>query len=378
MPQHFDQIVIGGGAMGLSTTWQLAKRGTRVLLLERFEAGHTRGASHGATRNMNPGYEDPDYLGLYQEADRLYSELERESGAQLIERCGLVNHGDPEQVLPVLAAQRARGFAVERLSVEEAAQRWPGMRFEGEVVLSRDAGRIYASRVLETLAAEAERQGADIRFGHRVLEFEVRDDRVVVSVLSDRGELEYFEADGIVVTAGAWSARLLDGVVDLPKLTVTEEHPAHFRVRPEFAEHEPGWPSFTHRLSAEQLAAYRAPVYGMLTPGEGIKVGFHKVGPEIEPDRRSFRGSDERRAELRDYVEKYFPGLDPDSAEEISCTYTTSERGQFVLDRVGRVTVGAGFAGEGFKFVPAIGRVLADAATGAGLPPERFRLDAHR
>lgn len=378
MAQHFDQIVIGGGAMGLSTTWNLARRGVKVLLLERFEAGHTRGASHGATRNMNPGYEDPDYLDLYEEAYGLYCDLERESGAQLIDRCGLVNHGEPELVLPVLAAQRARGFNVEHLSVEEASRRWPGMRFEGEVVLSPEAGRIYASRVLETLASEAEKHGAEIRFGHRVLEFDVREDRVVVSVLNADGGLEYFEADGIVVTAGAWSSQLLGGVVDLPRLTVTEEHPAHFQLCPEFAEHEEGWPSFTHRLNAEQIAAYRADVYGMLTPGEGIKVGFHSIGPEIEPDARTFRGTDDRRAELRDYVSKYFPGVDPDSAEEISCTYTTSERGQFVLDRVGRVTVGAGFAGEGFKFVPAIGRVLADAATGAALPPERFRLDAHR
>ncbi|WP_449278353.1 FAD-dependent oxidoreductase [Leucobacter sp. GX24907] len=378
MAQHFDQIVIGGGAMGLSTTWHLAKRGAKVLLLERFAAGHTRGASHGATRNMNPGYDDPDYLDLFEEANGLYSELEETTGTRLIERCGLVNHGDPERVLPVVAQQEARGFDVERLSADEAARRWPGMRFEGEVTLSRQAGRIMASRVLETLASEAEKYGADIRFEHRVLEFDVRDDRVVVSVLNPSGGFDYFEADGIVVTAGAWSSQLLAGVVDLPRLTVTEEHPAHFQVRPEFAEHEAAWPSFTHRLNPEQLATYGAPVYGMLSPGEGIKVGFHKVGPEIEADGRSFRGSDERRAELRDYVEKFFPGLDPDSAEEISCTYTTSERGQFVLDRVGRVTVGAGFAGEGFKFVPAIGRVLADAALGTALPPERFRLDAHR
>jgi sarcosine oxidase len=48
-----------------------------------------------------------------------------------------------------------------------------------------------------------------------------------------------------------------------------------------------------------------------------------------------------------------------------------------VLETRGRVTVGAGFSGQGFKFVPAIGRVLADATLGIAQPPAAFRLESH-
>ncbi len=58
----------------------------------------------------------------------------------------------------------------------------------------------------------------------------------------------------------------------------------------------------------------------------------------------------------------WLPGLDPATAEAISCTYTTTPDSVFVLDRQGPVVVAAGFSGQGFKFVPAIGRVLADLA----------------
>lgn len=54
-----DVLIIGGGAMGLSTAWQLARRGRRVRLLEQFQPGHHMGASHGATRNFNTSYTQP-------------------------------------------------------------------------------------------------------------------------------------------------------------------------------------------------------------------------------------------------------------------------------------------------------------------------------
>ncbi len=57
-----DVIVIGGGAMGSAAAWQLAGRGPDVLLLERFEPGHTRGASHGASRIFRLSYPDPVHI----------------------------------------------------------------------------------------------------------------------------------------------------------------------------------------------------------------------------------------------------------------------------------------------------------------------------
>jgi sarcosine oxidase len=184
-----------------------------------------------------------------------------------------------------------------------------------------------------------------------------------------------FSADGAVVTAGAWSRPLLDGLVDLPPLRVTEEHPAHFAILAPYAD--ANWPSFNHFLPTDREGGFRGNVYGMLTPGEGVKVGFHATGQEVDPDARRFRASDDDRAKLRDYVAEWFPGLDPDSAEEISCTYTMTESERFVLDREGTITVGAGFSGQGFKFVPAIGRVLADASLGVADAPESFRRASH-
>lgn len=383
MTERFDRIVVGGGAMGLATAWNLAKQGVRVLLLERFAQGHDRGASHGQTRNLNDAYAQEHYLDLFDEAVDLWRELEGASGTRILTLCGLVSHGEPRVVREAHAALAARGRRTELIGPAEAAERWPGMRFEGEVLVNPGAGRVQADAALAALAAEIAKHGGDLRFEHRVTGISETDGGAVVTAVDERAGADgaelRFAAPGVVVAAGAWTRSLLDGIVDLPRLTVTEEHPAHFRVREELlgADAEAAWPSFNHFRMHVPGGDWECSAYGMLSPGEGIKVGFHLVGDEVDPDARRFRSSDALRAALHAYVAEWFPGLDADTAVEMSCTYTSTESEDFMLDRFGAITVGAGFSGHGFKFTPAIGRVLADASLGRALPPEPFRRAAH-
>lgn len=371
MTQNFEQIVIGGGAMGLATAWQLAQRGVRTLLLEQFEFGHDLGASHGAARNLNNAYLDDSYLDLYDLSLSLYRELESASSTKLLTMAGLVTMGPDTRITPVFEKLSARGAPVEWLDPEEATRRWPGIQFDDRVLLSHQAGRIASAQVLEALRDQAVAYGADLRDGMCVTSVQQTAAGVSVSAVDTSGETLNFTADGAVVTVGAWTTKLLGTQIALPQLTVTEEHPAHFQPAVAFAEAD--WPSFNHLISAHPETG-TGDVYGMLTPGEGVKVGFHCTGDEVDPDARAFRGSERNRDALRAHVTRYFPGLDPKSATEISCTYTTSAEGNFILDRRGSITFGAGFAGEGFKFVPAIGKTLADIALGTGSAAAVFQL----
>ena len=61
----YDVIVIGVGGMGSATCYELARRGQKVLGLERFDIGHSMGSSHGETRIIRLGYfEHPSYVPL--------------------------------------------------------------------------------------------------------------------------------------------------------------------------------------------------------------------------------------------------------------------------------------------------------------------------
>ncbi|MFT4220681.1 MAG: FAD-dependent oxidoreductase [Microbacterium sp.] len=368
-------VVVGGGAMGLATAWALTRRGEQPIVLERFARGHTRGASHGETRNVNNAYGQAHYLDLLARAREGWDALGEVEGEPLLRLHGLVSHGSGAALgsgdrirLPDIAGMlRERGIPAELLDGAEASRRWPGMRFEETVLHSPDAGVVRAAAALRELERRIVAAGGEVRWETPVSRLE--EDADGVTVRTDAGALR---ADTVVVTAGAWTAKLLRdsgrGDIPLPPLRVTEESPAHFAPR------DPAlpWLSFNHFVAP---GSWPANVYGMPAPGEGVKVGFHRVGDEVDPDARPFQPV--LQDVLAEYVREWMPGLDPATAEPVTCTYTSTPNEAFVLDRSGRIVVGAGFSGQGFKFTPGVGATLADLVLDPGaLAAEPFRLPA--
>lgn len=358
-----DTVIVGGGAMGSAAAWQLAKRGRDVVLLERFDQVHAHGASHGTTRNFNPTYRDSVHLRLVQQARELWRELESESGIHLLDLGGLTNHGAgvPDDHVDIL---RAAGISAEWISVPEARERWRGIAFDTKVLYTPDGGTVNPEASIRAFQAVAAQRGASIHHNTPVTAIRVAaDDTAWIDTAQGS-----FRARRVIVTAGAWTNVLIGGIASYPRLHVTQEQPAHFRIVDEGAI----WPSFNHLpLPGDPRYAYwPAGIYGMLTPGEGVKAGFHAAGPTIDPDHRDYRPVPTLTAALVRYAREYLPGVDPEEYAEISCTYTLTPDENFILDRQGPLVIGAGFSGHGYKFTPAIGRILADLATNDDKPVE--------
>jgi sarcosine oxidase len=361
-----DVVVVGGGGMGSAAAWRLAELGAEVVLLERFEPGHTRGASHGASRIFRLAYPDPVYIGLAKQASRLWRDLAARTGADLLTITGGIDHGRTPDLDDIASALEAAGEPGEWLTPDEAAERWTGLRYDGRVFFHPASGRVHADRAVAAAQQAASDLGATIHHRTPVTAVAVRGDDVV----EVRTEDDVYRARRVVIAAGAWSQQLLGGLVPLPPLRVTQEQPAHF------APVGPGleWPAFIHHLDPADLAGYPSDVYGLATPGEGIKAGFHGAGPECDPDHRDFTPEPAQLRALRDYARDWLPGVDQDTFTPISCTYTTTPTADFVLDRWGPLVVAAGFSGHGFKFVPAIGQVLAELTLTGRKPDPRFAL----
>ncbi len=342
-----DVIVIGAGAMGSSTAWWLARRGVDVVLFEQFAPGHTNGSSHGGTRIFRFAYYDPIYVRMAQAALPLWRELEADAGEPLLDITGAVDHGNPESIARVAAALDACDAPYELLRPDEATERWPAMRFEGQVLYHPDGGRCRAGATVAALQRRAAHHGADVRFGARAA-LTVHADSVDVRAGDDT-----WTAPVAVVTAGAWVTHVLGDLA--PPVTVTQEQVQHFTP---VVDQE--WPSFIHHRPRW--------IYGLLTPGEGVKVDEHFAGPVIDPDHRVSRRTD-HDLEMTRYVEQWMPGLDPTPHHRAECLYTTTPDEHFVMERHGPVVIGSPCSGHGFKFTPYIGRVLADLATAT--PPAR-------
>jgi sarcosine oxidase len=341
-------VVIGGGVVGAAAAWQLARRGHQVTLLEQFAAGHHHGASHGTSRIFRHAYTDPTYIDLAARGLRGWQRLERTTGVDVFERTGAVDHGDPATVQQLAQSLRRAGLEFHIMSPAGAVRRWPGIRFDTVVLHHADAGRLHADRAVDALWQAARLAGADLREHTPVREIRTRANGLDV-VLDD----DVLRPDQLVVAAGAWTERLLSGRARLPQLRTTQEQPAHFAHSIELAR----WPSFIHHPGAELTTP--GGIYG-LGSADGIKIGEHGTGAQVDPDDRDYRPDPAGVQRLRTYAHAWLPGVDADSADPLTCLYTTTPDHNFVIDRVGSITVAAGFSGHGFKFGPALGDLVVD------------------
>jgi sarcosine oxidase len=363
-----DVIVIGGGVVGASAAWRLVRRGVTVTVLDQFDAGHSHGSSHGSSRIFRLAYPEMTYVHLAQKARGLWQELERETHRRVLTVTGAVDHGDPTVIERMHGAMRSAGARCEMMAPAAAQDRWPGLRFESPVLFHADGGRLFADEAVAALLAAAVARGATVRRGVRAESVTVRDDgRVEVRI----GDGDAVVGDIVVVAAGGWAPGLLAGV-PLPELRVTQEQTAHFDVVDPAGE----WPSFIHHPaghddSSAQVAPAAAAVYGLGDTGAdgtaGVKIGFHAIGPTVDPDHRDPTPDPVTNEQLQHYAELWLPGAVAASAVSTTCLYTLTPDHHFVVDRQGPVVVAAGFSGHGFKFGPAIGdlvvRLVLDRAT---------------
>ena len=175
-----DVGAVGGGAMGSSAAWWLAREGRSVVLVERFEAGHVRGSSHGPSRIFRLAYPDPFYVDLAQRALPLWRELEDDAGEPLLTTTGGVDHGPAASVSAVAEALKKRGAAYELLDPPAATERWPGMRFEDTVLFQPDAGCCDADATVRVLQDRARAHGAEVTLDAGPASVELSSDAVVV------------------------------------------------------------------------------------------------------------------------------------------------------------------------------------------------------
>src|SRR5215207_7406654 len=339
--------------MGTSVACELSTRGHPVTVLEQHDMLHSHGSSHGTSRIVRLVYADPFYVRLAMVARPMWDELQRQSDLEVFRRTGGVDHGSRALLEPFAAALDEAGAPYEWLTADEASGRWPSLRFDEAVLFQPDGGVAHPDNTLTVLQAAAAAHGAEWHPHTRVDTIDETPDGVRV-VAGDRT----YVADQVALTAGIWSHRL----ADLPTDVALQVQPAHFVATDPAAP----WPTFIHRRTDEHGEAIPE-AYGLPSP-DGIKVGFHARGKVVDPDDRDFAVVAEEVDDLRAYVREWVPGVEPSTLDPGTCLYGGLAEDDFIIDRTGRLTVAAGFSGHGFKFVPLVGRMVADLVAGTTSP----------
>ena len=369
----YDAIVVGLGALGSAAAYHLARRGQRVLGLEQFAPGHTRGSSHGESRIIRLAYhEHPNYVALLRRAYTLWNALQQAAGEPLLRITGglFVGQPDSEVVAGALRSARMHGLPHEALDAGAIRQRYPVMQpADGEVgVYEPQAGALFPERCIEAHVRLAADAGASLAYDTAVTAIEPQADGTVQVAAEGRR----WSTSRVVITAGAWLGRLL---ADL-RLPLEPERNVLFWLDPReaTAQFEPGtFPIFIWDCGA-------AGTYYGLPHLElpGVKVARHHTGEVVDPDaaRRPAEAADE--APVRQFVRERIPALDGPVAATSTCLYTNTPDRHFVVDRHPahpQIVFAGGCSGHGFKFASVLGEALAQLALDGqtALPMEFLR-----
>jgi sarcosine oxidase len=239
------------------------------------------------------------------------------------------------------------GVAFQFLQAPEVERRF-GLRIgkHGEALFQPDGAVLHADRAQTAFRREASRNGAELReetaAQHLVLE------REIVVVGTQAGELR---TRVVVVTAGAWVARILAPLGVFPAVAPVRETVAHFRLR----DARPSPP-----LSEWQPEQGRV-TYGVVARDGLLKVGISGSGSPTNPDEEAPFDEKVVRTAARWAAHRY-ELLDDAPVHAETCIYTNTPDERFIVERHGRLVIGSACSGHGFKFAPEIGNRLATLA----------------
>jgi len=226
-PGRARTVIIGGGIVGCSTAWHLAKLGHGdIVLLEKGEL--TSGSTFHAAGLVGQLRSNANITQLLGYSVSLYERLEAETGLATGWKMngGLRLACNPERWIEVRRqATTARSFGLDMhlLTPSEALDLWPAMDVSdvvGAAFLPTD-GQANPSDITRSLARGAREGGVRIFENTRVTAIEVADGRVA-AVVTDRGRIA---CEAVVNCAGQWAREVgrMAGV-NVPLVSVQHQY----------------------------------------------------------------------------------------------------------------------------------------------------------
>lgn len=360
-----DAVVVGLGAWGAAALWQLARRGVRVVGVERYGLANTCGSSYGESRMFRTAcLEHPGLVPLAQRSRALWRRLEAETGTHLLDPTGavLIGPADGRIAGGALRAAREHGLEVRVLDRDALRRRSPAhedLPGDHVAVVEPQGGLTRPEATITAAVGAARAAGAAVLTGTRVTALERTGGGVAVHTSAGR----VLRAAQAVVTAGPWLGQLVPGlpleVVRMPTTWFT-----------------PGTPD--ERYTLERLPVFMRELdggdviwgHGALPGRTELKLGLEDGGRHfrvVDPEAPDRSVSPEDWAVLVRHLARAVPGVGSAPTRALASLYARTPDGQFVIGRPRRdprVVVAGGCCSHGFKHSLGIGEVLADLVQG--------------
>jgi glycine/D-amino acid oxidase-like deaminating enzyme len=353
MAETTDVVVIGCGIAGASLSWFLAKRGLRVLCLER-----ERPASGGTGLSaaiMRQHYSTPLMARLAHAAIGILGDAHEELGRDAgFTRAGYLFMVPPEQVDAMrrnVAMQQGLGIDTRLIAASQVETAYPWLNPEGigELAWEPDGGHTDPQVATDAFIGAAQNKGVELRAKTPVRAL-LRDGDRVTGVLTDAGEIH---AATVVNAAGPWAKSLAEAAgIDLRMRSVREQDTVW--------EARPGRPLPTGSISDAIDSIYIRPL------GDRrfiVGRGFPKEYVDVDPHNYKLTADDSFIADVEQRLTLRIPPMQGARlVHAYAALYDVSvDWYQYVGPRAGLAGYAdfSGGSGHGFKEAPAIARELA-------------------
>jgi len=370
MVKTFDTIVVGLGAMGTAAVYQLAKRGNKVLGVDRFAPPHPNGSSHGESRIIRQAIgEGEEYVPFALRSYELWREIEKETSKELLTITGgltlqsqtneAIMHGRRDFLSEAIRCAKKFDIRHEVLETAEITKRYPQFAVTNERgYYEYETGFLRPEFCIEAQLDLAHKHSAAVQTDEIVVSIE-RDGNSVMTVKTNQGS---YCAEKVIITAGVWIARFLPPpYARLFKVyrqvmywfVIREDSRSSFRPL--------HFPIFIWIFGQGNEFGF----YGFPTlDGKTIKVATEQFAASVDPDHvRREVSIEERQSMYNEYLRKRLPGISDRCAIAATCLYTTTPDSHFVIDvhpENERIIIASPCSGHGFKHSAAIGEALAE------------------
>ena len=364
-----DVIVVGLGAVGSAAAYQLARRGAKVLGIDRHSPPHAMGSSHGDTRITRLAIgEGAHYTPLVLRANEIWHEVESQTGEDLHVVTGMLIVSSERRRATThvanffentLEAARRFGIAHDVLDAAAIRRRFPRFAVRDNEVGYYEPGAGYL-RPEACIAAQlrlAQDHGAELHREERVVAIERAGEGVAVVTESGR-----YEAGQAILAAGPWIREFLPAGL-APHFTVTRQALFWFDVvAPVTRFTPPEYPVWIWELQDASHVIYGFPAID--GPHGGVKVATEQYAQSTTPEamRREVSEAEARRM-FEELVAPCFPDITSRCVKSAACLYTATPDFHFAIGRhpeLPPVIIASPCSGHGFKHSPAVGEALAE------------------
>ena len=370
--RNFDVIVIGGGPVGLATSFHLAKRKVRALVLEQFTFGNQLGSSAGVSRQFRIPYPERYMVRLAHQALPFWQELQEFTSQTLLDRVGTLWFGDPTvhtsegNIAEARNALHLEGIPYTNLNVKELEEQFAFQNLPSNYtgLFQCDGASINLQATAETLLRVNE-ESAYVTLKQQSPVIGITPTGQDFKVTTPLGD---FTAAKLVLTPGPYANsvfNLLGFHIDATWWSMASA----FYKRTEPHVTYPTWFVFQNKVGENGNEFYGFPELSWNYPGY-IRVASDFVIDELRSaEGRTFIPDPRELGYTADWIREHMMGLATEPEFTSTCMVALSKipNKELLLDFApahvpGYEHIVLYATGWAAKFIPILGRILSDLA----------------